>query len=513
MMIRVGPAGHHSSLLRLVFLPCQKNPQISPTAPIAYHQLQTLPYFQASQLIIINSKQNCNKQTKPSPKQKKEMSITKKKPILIIGSGVSGLLLAQHLRKFNNGKPDSEKLPFQIFERDTDLTTRGLGWGLTLHWSLPAVRALLPEDLITRLPEAYVDRVAVEVEGRASAFPFYDLSTGELKASTPKANESDRIRVTRDKFRRLLATGLDIQWGKKATGFTTHHDDDDGSEGGVTVNFDDGTSVEGSIVVACDGANSRIRQQLFPESKKHAIPVRLMGLKVDYTPEQYEPLRRLDPYFLQGCASENDSFCYFSTLDAPGNAGNKTGLYRTQLAISWPLRPNFFGSAQPTDFPAVNSERIDLIKSFASSWSEPFRSLTLQIPPTTEVKCLELSDWPPPPDFRTTGRVALLGDAFHPMVMYRGEGANHAILDVLEFVQGVLPHLYSEQLRENLDRYEESVRDRARRGVLASRQACYDAHQWKRIFDEEGKSKSPLLSRRAVRVDLDEEKDLCEPEW
>jgi 2-polyprenyl-6-methoxyphenol hydroxylase-like FAD-dependent oxidoreductase len=126
------------------------------------------------------------------------------KPSLIIGAGVSGLLLAQHLRK--TGTP----VPVRIFERDADLDTRGLGWGLTLHWSLPALRALLPDDLVARLPEAYVDRAAVRA-GRPSAFPFFDLSTGELKAKTPTASESLRIRVTRDRLRRLLATGLDIQ--------------------------------------------------------------------------------------------------------------------------------------------------------------------------------------------------------------------------------------------------------------------------------------------------------------
>lgn len=124
------------------------------------------------------------------------------KPILIVGAGVSGLVLAQYLRKTG--------IPFQILERDQDLATRGLGWGLTLHWSLPALRSLLPEDLVLRLPEAYVDRAAVE-EGRVSTFPFFDLSTGELKGAAPTASTDTRIRVARDKFKRLLATGLDIQ--------------------------------------------------------------------------------------------------------------------------------------------------------------------------------------------------------------------------------------------------------------------------------------------------------------
>lgn len=132
------------------------------------------------------------------------MASPDQKPIIIIGAGISGLLFAQYLRK------SGTRVPFRVFERDADLTTRGIGWGLTLHWSLPALRSLLPEDIVRRLPEAYVDRAAV-AEGLPSTFPFYDLSTGELKAKTPAADESQRIRVTRDRLRRLLSTGLDIQ--------------------------------------------------------------------------------------------------------------------------------------------------------------------------------------------------------------------------------------------------------------------------------------------------------------
>lgn len=123
-------------------------------------------------------------------------------PALIIGAGISGLLLAQQFRQM--GKP------FLIFERDDSFSTRGLGWGLTLHWSLPALRALLPEDLLLRLPDTYVDRAAVE-RGESSTFPFFDLTTGELKGASPRAGENERIRVTREGLRRLLATDIDIQ--------------------------------------------------------------------------------------------------------------------------------------------------------------------------------------------------------------------------------------------------------------------------------------------------------------
>jgi 2-polyprenyl-6-methoxyphenol hydroxylase-like FAD-dependent oxidoreductase len=123
-------------------------------------------------------------------------------PVLIVGAGISGLLLAQQLRKLN--------IPFQIFERDHDFMTRGLGWGLTLHWSLPSLYECLPEDLLNALPKIYVNSAEVE-RGATSAFPFFDLSTGTLKSSTPTPSGSRRVRVTRQKLRMLLATGIEVQ--------------------------------------------------------------------------------------------------------------------------------------------------------------------------------------------------------------------------------------------------------------------------------------------------------------
>jgi hypothetical protein len=123
--------------------------------------------------------------------------------VLIIGAGISGLLLAQQLKR--------EGISYRIFERDADLQTRGAGWGLTLHWSLPALQSLLPSELAQRIcDESSVDRWA-DRRGEASRFPFFDLDSGELKAQTPGAVKSARIRVTRQRLRRLLAEGIDIE--------------------------------------------------------------------------------------------------------------------------------------------------------------------------------------------------------------------------------------------------------------------------------------------------------------
>jgi len=88
----------------------------------------------------------------------------------------------------------------------------------------------------------------------------------------------------------------------------------------------------------------------------------------------------------------------------------------------------------------------------------------------------------------------------------RGEGANHAIVDVLDFAQLVTPHLTNtstqglQKLRSALDEYEDRVVARARPAVLASRRACLHAHDWGSINEH-----SPLLSKRQMMLDYDEE--------
>lgn len=53
-------------------------------------------------------------------------------------------------------------------------------------------------------------------------------------------------------------------------------------------------------------------------------------------------------------------------------------------------------------------------------------------------------------------------------------------------------------LRAALNAYEKAVVERTRPGVLASRRACLDAHDWGKIDD-----KSPLLTRRAMKLDIE----------
>lgn len=119
-------------------------------------------------------------------------------PIIIVGAGITGLVLAQALTKLS--------IPFVIYERDPDPLHRGKGWGITIHWALNSLLTLLPRNIIDRLPEAFVDGEATE-NGENGNFLFFNLRTAEALWQVPP---SKRIRMAREKFRRVLMDGLTI---------------------------------------------------------------------------------------------------------------------------------------------------------------------------------------------------------------------------------------------------------------------------------------------------------------
>ena len=119
--------------------------------------------------------------------------------VLIVGAGITGLLLAQALKKHN--------VPFTVFERDPYADYRGPGWGLALHGALGTFLSLLPDELVGRRPETYVDPVAA-ARGEKGRFPFFDLSTGERRWENVSPS---RVRMSREKLRRLLMHGIEVQ--------------------------------------------------------------------------------------------------------------------------------------------------------------------------------------------------------------------------------------------------------------------------------------------------------------
>ncbi|KAI4098138.1 MAG: hypothetical protein L6R37_006649 [Teloschistes peruensis] len=412
--------------------------------------------------------------------------------ILIVGAGITGLVLAQALKK--NG------IAFTVFERDADVAARGRGWGLTIHWSLDTFLSLLPQHIIDKLPTVYVNPEAIK-SGEKGNFLFFDLQSGQARWKVPP---SLRIRVSRERLRALLLDGLDVQWSKTLDLISTPDHDT------VTAQFTDGTTATGTLLVGADGSRSGARSILLAHDPTLAInktlPARLMGASVVYPRHLAQGLRDLDPLFFQGGDPASNAFMYFSFLDTPANNSRPDpDTYECQIMVSWPWREGFRGRETPLDIPSTHEERVTLMKELVQGWANPFHDAVMNIPADAEIKPIALEDFVPKTGMwdNRGGRVTLMGDAAHTMTMYRGEAYNHGVADI----SGLLSHILSvysppastpaaetrPSLQQAIDAYEAEMIKRTGPAVLTSRRACLDAHEYSRISDQ-----SPLVSRRVM---------------
>lgn len=101
-----------------------------------------------------------------------------------------------------------------------------------------------------------------------------------------------------------------------------------------------------------------------------------------------------------------------------------------------------------------------------------------------------MGTWIAQPFDNRDGRVTLAGDAGHPMLILRGQGFQHAVTDVHNYVQALLAvRDGGEERREVLGRYDA---DMVERGSKAAVQALEEAE----LAMDEKKVEKMLMVRR-----------------
>ncbi|MBV8132364.1 MAG: FAD-dependent monooxygenase [Alphaproteobacteria bacterium] len=387
--------------------------------------------------------------------------------VLIIGGGIGGLTLAQGLKRAG--------VSTAIYERDRTLTDRLQGYrvhisptgSLALHECLPP-HLFEVFDRTCGAPTSVV-RFFTEQMRLLLAFD------GDLVATTdPVARHRSASRIT---LRQVLLADLDnLHFGKTFQCYQEHG-------GRTTAYFEDGTSVEGDVLVAADGGGSRVRRQFLPDAQRVDTGVVGIAGKIFLDTARDRIARPL----LEGISlvAARGGFGLFVAVQEmtggviSGIGGNEPALAGTgnlyenmRSYLMWAL------SAKRQKFGLVDVEQADSAALVAAAarimagWSRGFRDLVGLADPTT-ISCLPIRTSVPIAPWRT-GRITLLGDAIHSMTPYRGIGANVAIKDAARLKRAlVAAHRGERDLVEAIGDYEAGMLGYGFRAVRNSLKAMH----------------------------------------
>ncbi|MFS4428705.1 FAD-dependent oxidoreductase [Chryseobacterium sp. S90] len=349
------------------------------------------------------------------------------KSIAIVGGGPAGLTLARLLQlKGANVK---------VYERDFNKNARVQGSPLDMHEDsgLAAIRKaeLLEEFKKTFRPGA--DRTLI-VNEQAEIF----FNDHETKPAEDFGDEHFRPEIDRGPLRNMLLESLHpetVVWDSQFLTMETQNE-------GWLLHFKNGTSEYADLVIAGDGANSKIRPYL-----------------TDIKPV-YSGIIMLEGNVSKEAAPQIDAMIKGGKIMAFGNAKNillgQKGNGDLGFYASFKADENWSADSG-LDF-SDNAQMLQWFKTKYSEWSPVWNEL-FENAATPFIPRLIYS-MPADQTWETQSNLTLIGDAAHVMPPFAGEGANMAMLDALELSEYLTNDTYS-TLQEAISSYELHMRKRA----------------------------------------------------
>ncbi|KAJ4168760.1 hypothetical protein NW754_010688 [Fusarium falciforme] len=334
------------------------------------------------------------------------MSVTK--PILISGSGLASLLLAQSLRL--------SKIPFRIFERDESFIFRAQGYRLRLSTEgLDAIESVLD----AKTWEHFWEKCG---KTGGSGFSAFDAVTGEQTEHVIPEKLASRggkvVGIARGDMRRIFAEGCEdhIEWSRNVTGYELTDD-------GVRAIFSDGTkSIEGSMLVGGEGIYSKIAKQV-SGGKLKVYDTGARGIHGQAPTTAFKGLG--EGVFRLRDGTRPDGAVFVITNVRPGEMDDPN------VEFGWTMggEPGVI-RAPNDDYTIVGKQAADIAKSLSKDWHPRFKPLFDEMNESEaafwKITCSTPSgvpEWPNEP------RVTVIGDAVHSMTPAGGIGANTAVRD------------------------------------------------------------------------------------
>ena len=341
--------------------------------------------------------------------------------IAIIGAGIGGLTLAALLQQ--------RGFDVQVYEQARQFSRVGAG----IQQSANALKVLRTLGLEARLRESAF---------RPRSWDNREWDSGVRKHELPLGDAFEQrygapyLLMHRGDLHAAIASAVDAS--RVHLGHTLQDLQDDGS--GVSLQFADGRSVRADAVIGADGVHSRVREWMLGAEEprftgrvayRTTFPAALLkGAPVDDCTKWWGPDRHIVIYYI---TPRRDELYFVTSVPEPQTRQE-----------SWSAKGD-----------------LDQLRT-AFAGFHPQVQTVLQACP--EVHKWALYERDPLPTW-SRGRVALLGDACHPMVPYMAQGATSAIEDAAVLVRclqegGSWPEIFG--------RYEATRRERASQIQLTS---------------------------------------------
>jgi salicylate hydroxylase len=311
--------------------------------------------------------------------------------VLVAGGGIGGLTTAIALRH--------QGIDVLVLEQAEVLTEIGAGI------QIAANAAIVLRELGL---EAAIRAVGV----KPGSYDYRDLRTGRMLYQAPLGDEAAKrygapmYNIHRADLVQILLDAVPAEAKKLGARVASVSQ----SKDGVEVRLQNGETVQGDVLVGCDGIHSVVREHLRGKEEKHFANILMWRSLI--------PAERLEGLKLE----ERGNYWF-----GPGRT----------LITYWVRPKNLYSVLASVPASEVQRESwtesadvAGMLDSFGDA--EPRARAMLEECKTAFITGMYYRD---PIDSWTSGRITLLGDAAHPMVPFLAAGAGQSIEDAWTFAR------------------------------------------------------------------------------
>ncbi|WP_126650336.1 FAD-dependent oxidoreductase [Chryseobacterium aureum] len=349
------------------------------------------------------------------------------KSIAIVGGGPAGLTLARLLQL--------KGAAVKVYERDFNKEARVQGSPLDMHED-SGLAAIRKAELLETFKKTFrpgADRTLIMNE-KAEIF----FNDHETKPEENFGQEHFRPEIDRGPLRNMLLESLHpetVVWDSHFLSMERQGE-------GWLMHFKNGNSAYADLVIAGDGAHSKIRPYLTDIKPVYSGIIMLEGNVSKEKAPQIDALIQGGKIMAFGNAHNillgqkgNGDLGFYASFKADENWAADSGLDFSDNArmLEW--------------FQAEYSEWSPIWEELFRNAQTPFIPRRIYYMPLDQV-------WEAQPN------LTLIGDAAHVMPPFAGEGANMAMLDALELSEYLTDYRYS-TLQQAISAYEQAMRKRA----------------------------------------------------